>query len=78
MIALPMRDGKYVWAAYGGAFEWALVLCSCPNRNNFEFLRGTLHLAIEVIERGMISAENRFTGFDNVELAASNPKEGKG
>ena len=68
MIQIPMRDGKYTWAAYGGKFEWALVLGSCPPRHEFEFLKGTLMLALEVIEQGMIEAENRCTGFDDIEV----------
>jgi hypothetical protein len=67
MIVLPMQIGKHVWAAYGGKFEWALVLSGCPTRrSDLEYLRGTLALAIEVIELGMLAEESRFTGFDDI------------
>lgn len=68
MIQIPMRANKYEWAARGGEFEWALVLGSCPDRHEFEYLRSTLTFALDVIERGMIAAESRFSGFDGIEM----------
>ena len=66
MIALPMRDGKYIWSGTGGKFEWALILGSLPTRADYEFLEATLALAVVTIKCGMIQAECRFTGFDDI------------
>lgn len=61
-----LRDEKYVWAATGGPFEWKLALGSIPAAKDFEFLKGTIELAMRVIEEAMKEGRDRFTGFDDI------------
>lgn len=66
-------EAKYKWASIGSRFSFILALSEWPDLEDYEFLEGTLLLALRTIKRGAEARKSRFTGFDDIPAPIPQP-----